>query len=85
MSTKTENINEIISQARSVSKEKNAKKRERKLNAARINFLKAKEEEVQAVLDEINRVGAEAYFNRKADEYAKKGDIKVNNNKEENI
>lgn len=85
MSTKTENINEIINQARSVSKEKNAKKRERKLNAARINFLKAKDEEVQAVLDEIHRVGAEAYFNRKADEYAKKGDIKVNNNKEENI
>lgn len=85
MNTKVENINEIISQARSVSKEKNAKKRERKLNAARINFLKAKDEEVQAVLDEIHRVGAEAYFNRKADEYAKKGDIKVNNNKEENI
>ncbi|MEE0992505.1 MAG: hypothetical protein UH542_05965 [Bacteroidales bacterium] len=85
MSTKTENINEIINQARSVSKEKNVKKRERKLNAARINFLKAKEEEVQAVLDEINRVGAEAYFNRKADEYAKKGDVKVNNSKEENV
>lgn len=83
MSTKVENINEIISQARSVSKEKNAKKRERKLNAARINFLKAKDEEVQAVLDEIHRIGAEAYFNRKADEYAKKGSVKTNKKEED--
>lgn len=62
--TKIEMIEEILQAARAISKEKNIKKRENRIRAARVNLIKSSDEQVAALLDEIHEKGAEQVFSK---------------------
>ena len=69
--TKTEQVNEIINLTREVAKDKNKKKRERKLDRVRIELLKCPQKDVEQMYNEIIEKGAKKYYEDKEAQYKK--------------
>lgn len=69
--TKTEQVNEIINLTREVAKDKNKKKRERKLERVRIELLKCPQKDVEQMYNEIIEKGAKKYYEDKEAQYKK--------------
>lgn len=69
--TKTEQVSEIINLTREVAKDKNKKKRERKLERVRIELLKCPQKDVEQMYNEIIEKGAKKYYEDKEAQYKK--------------
>lgn len=60
--TKKEMIEYITNEARKISKEKNAKTRERKIEIARLHLIKSTEKQVEDLYNRVKKEGAENVF-----------------------
>lgn len=60
--TKNEMIDFILDEARKVSKDKDIKKRERKLKIAQFNLKKSTETQVEGLYNRVKAEGAEKVF-----------------------
>lgn len=69
--TKTEQVSEIINLTREVAKDKNKKKRERKLERVRIELLKCPQKDIEQMYNEIIEKGAKKYYEDKEAQYKK--------------